>query len=186
MAKLPNLLSGVRFSLVPVLLALAWTGHARVFLSCLFLSITTDVMDGFVARRLNLTSELGAKLDSWADFITNLALPFCAWWLRPEVIRGQCVYLAVGIFSYLVAAAIGFMKFKRLTSYHTWSGKVSAVLLAAAALVVFAGGPGWVLRIVMPLVVLAELEEIAITVVLPQLTPNVPSVWHALKIGTTA
>ena len=184
MAKLPNLLSGVRFSLVPILLALAWTGQSGLFLSCLILSITTDVMDGFVARRLNLTSELGAKLDSWADFITNLALPFCAWWLRPDVIRGQSLFLAAGLFFYLVAAAIGFMKFKGLTSYHTWGAKISAVFLATAALVVFAGGPGWILRIVIPIVVLAELEEIAITAVLPEMTANVPSLWHALKLRT--
>jgi hypothetical protein len=35
---------------------------------------------------------------------------------------------------------------------------------------------------VMPFVALTNLEEIAITITLPQAVANVPSLWHALKI----
>jgi hypothetical protein len=48
-------------------------------------------------------------------------------------------------------------------------------------LVFFANGPGWVFRLVMPIVVLANLEEIAITLTLPKLRENVPSIWHAVQ-----
>src|SRR5438445_8223828 len=76
----------------------------------------------------------------------------------------------------------GFLRFTRLTSYHTWGAKTAAALVGAALFVFFANGPGWVFRIVMPVVVLTNLEEIAITLTLIQLTANVPSVWHALKL----
>ena len=147
--------------------------------------LLTDATDGLLARRLNQTSELGAKLDSWADLFTYLCLPFCAWWLRPEVIRQEAVYIGGGIFFYLAAIAVGFWKFHHLTSYHTWGAKISAVVFGAAVLVLFAGGPGWVFRWVMPIIVLAELEEMAITATLPELRANVRSLWHALKIRRT-
>jgi len=70
-----------------------------------------------------------------------------------------------------------------LTSYHTWGAKASAVLVGAAVVVFFANGPGWLFRVAMPFVLLANLEEIAITAVLPQRVANVPSIWHALRIG---
>ena len=181
MANLPNLLSGVRFLLVPILLALAWSGRGNGVLLCFVLSLLTDLADGLLARRLNLATELGAKLDSWADFLTYLSLPICGWWLRPEVVREEAIWLSTGIFSYLAAIAAGFLKFKRLTSYHTWGAKISAVLVGAAVLVFFANGPGWVFRVVMPFVGLANLEEIAITLTLRQLRANVPSLWHALN-----
>ena len=56
------------------------------------------------------------------------------------------------------------------------------MLVGAAILLFFANGPSWLFRIVMPLVLLANLEEIAITLALPRLIANVPSFWHALKI----
>src|SRR5207247_10624309 len=98
-----------------VLLRLAWGGYSRFFLACLIGSLITDAADGLLARRLNQATSLGAKLDSWGDFITSLALPFCGWWLRPEVVRQEAVWLGAGIFCYLAATVAGFVKFRRLT-----------------------------------------------------------------------
>ncbi len=182
MLGLPNLLSLVRLALVPVLLLLAWNGQSKLFLLCLVLVLATDVSDGLLARSLHQTTELGAKLDSWADLFSYLSIPLCAWWLRPDVIRQESVLIGSAIFLYLAAVVVGFLKFRHLTSYHTWGAKVSAVLLGVAVLWLFAGGPGWVLRWVMPVIILAELEEIAITAILPKPTTNVPSLWHAVKL----
>ena len=182
MANLPNLVSCLRIALVPVLLVLAWTGRSETFLACFILSLLTDATDGLLARRLHQATELGARLDSWGDLLTCLALPMCGWWLRPEVVRQEALLLGLGIASYLAAVLAGVLKFRRLTSYHTWAAKISAVLVGAAVLIFFANGPGWVFRIVMPIVLLTNLEEIAITLTLSQLTANVPSLWHALKL----
>jgi CDP-diacylglycerol--glycerol-3-phosphate 3-phosphatidyltransferase len=182
MVNVPNLLSCVRLLLVPVLLWLAWNGNSRTFFVCLIVSILTDATDGYLARRFNQTTNLGAKLDSWADLATSLSLPFAGWWLRPDVVRQEAPFLAAGIFLYLAAIAVGFLKFRRLTSYHTWGGKLSAIVVAAAVIVFFANGPGWPFRIAMPIVILACLEEIVITIILPERRANVPSFWHALQI----
>ncbi len=182
MANLPNLLSCLRIILVPVLLALAWRGRAETFLICFILSLLTDLTDGLLARRLNLATELGAKLDSWGDLLTYLALPLCGWWLRPEVIKEEALWLGLGIASYVAAVLVGVLKFRQLTSYHTWGAKISAVLVGTAVFVFFANGPGWLFRIAMPFVVITNLEEIAMTLALAQPATNVPSLWHALKL----
>ena len=183
---LPNLLSELRILLVPFMLLLAWTNSPKLFLACLILALFTDMADGFLARKLRQTSELGAKLDSWADFATYPTLPLCAWWLRPDVIREETYFLVAGISFYIASIVFGFLKFRRLNPYHTWGGKVAAILLGAAALVIFAGGPGWPLRIVMPVVVLSGLEEMAITAMLSVCRADVPSLWHALQIRKEA
>ncbi len=182
MVSVPNLLSCTRLALVPVLLSLAWFGLARTFFVSLIVSVLTDAVDGYLARRLNQTTHLGAKLDSWADLSTQLSLPLCGWWLRPELVQQEAPYLAAGIVFYLAAIAVGFLKFRRLTSYHSWGGKLSAIAVGAAVLVFFANGPGWPLRIAMPIVILSCLEEIAITAVLPERRDNVTSLRHALQI----
>jgi CDP-diacylglycerol--glycerol-3-phosphate 3-phosphatidyltransferase len=184
--NVPNALSCIRLSFVPVLLVLAWNGHHKAFLICLMVSIFTDAADGWLARRLNQTTELGAKLDSWSDFATWLCLPFCAWWLRPEVIRQEATFLALAIFFYIAAIVFGFLKYGRLTSYHTWASKGLAILVAAAALVFFANGAAWPLRVIVPMVVLSQIEEMCITALLPEWRTNVPSIWHAWKFKTSS
>jgi len=46
---------------------------------------------------------------------------------------------------------VGFLKFSRLTNYHTGEQKTAAVLVGAAVLLFFADGPGWVFRMSCPL-----------------------------------
>lgn len=182
MAGIPNFLSSLRLGFVPVLLMLAYAGQARIFLICLVISLLTDTLDGFIARRLNATSEVGAKLDSLADLAVCLAMPPCAWWLRPEVLREEIPAIAAALLFYIAAQAAGLIKFRHLPSYHTWTAKAAATLAAFEFVVIFAGGPGWTLRILALLVAVACIETIIITLVLREWRPNIPSLWHAWRI----
>jgi len=141
MRGLPNALSALRLALAPVLLALAWSGAPRAFVCCLGLSLMTDIADGRIARRTGQASERGAVLDSWADLATYASLPPAAWWLRPGFVRAEALFLLVAVASYVAPVAIGFLKYGRLTSYHTRGAKLAAYLGGASALVVFAGAP---------------------------------------------
>jgi CDP-diacylglycerol--glycerol-3-phosphate 3-phosphatidyltransferase len=163
MVNVPNALSLLRLLLVPVLLTLAWNGHGKIYFNVLVVSLLTDALDGWFARKLNQATELGARLDSWADLLTSLSLPFAGWWLRPEVIRQESAFLLAGIACYLLALVYGRLKFGKLTSYHTWAAKTAAVAIAIVVVIIFGGGPGWPLRLAMPLVIIACLEEIAMT-----------------------
>ena len=182
MAGIPNFLSSLRLGFVPVLLMLAYAGHAKVFCICLVISLITDVLDGLIARHFNATSALGAKLDSTADLATTLAMPPCAWWLRPEVLRAEAIVIGVALGFYAAAQGAGLIKFHRLPSYHTWAAKTAAALAAVGFVVIFAGGPGWTIRVLVPFVVLACVEAMAITFVLREWRPDIPTLWHALRL----
>jgi CDP-diacylglycerol--glycerol-3-phosphate 3-phosphatidyltransferase len=179
---LPNLLSLSRICLIPAILALACLGYPRLVLLCFVLCLVLDFADGFFARRLNLASEFGAKLDTWADFGMFSTLAVCAWWLWPDVVRREAPFVLAALASYILPIVAGLWKFKRLTSYHTLVGKLSVVLMGSTPLLLFAGGPAWPLKAAIMILIAAELEEIAITVVLRQLRANVPSFWHALQV----
>jgi phosphatidylglycerophosphate synthase len=180
-----NLITGCRIALAPVLLLLAWYGHERAFLVCLIVSLATDIIDGQIARRFHLTSELGTRLDSWADLLTYAAVPVATWWLRPDIVATEKVVFFAAVASYALPVAIGFGKFRKLTTYHTLLARVSAYLLGIAVIIMFARGPIFPLRIAVGVLVLAELEEIAITLVLPEPRSNVRFLGRALDIRRT-
>jgi CDP-diacylglycerol--glycerol-3-phosphate 3-phosphatidyltransferase len=180
--NVPNALSALRLVLAPVLFWLAWTGQATAFLVTLAVSLLSDLVDGWVARRFDQATALGTLLDSWGDLVTFLSVPICAWWLWPDLIRREGVYLAVLLAAYVFPIVLGYLKYGRLTAYHTYGAKLSAVVVGSSALVLFLEGPPEPFRIATAILVLAELEEIAITTILPEWHANVPSIFHARKL----
>jgi phosphatidylglycerophosphate synthase len=176
-----NVITVSRIALVPVMLLLAWRRHDDAFLACLVAALLSDIADGQIARRFNLATPLGAKLDSWADFLTFCSVPFAAYWLLPEVIATQKPAFLLTIASYLLPIAIGFIKFRALTSYHTRLARIAAYLMGLAAVILFAHGPALLFQIAVGVLMIAGLEEIAITLVLPEPQSNVTSLSRVLR-----
>ena len=177
---IPNLLSGFRLLAAPVMLLLAWIGRPTGFLALLAISLCSDALDGWLARRLKRQSALGARLDSWGDFATYVTVPLGAWWLWPGILRREAVYVGLAIGAYLLPAAIGFAKFGGLTSYHTLAAKAGAVIMSFGALLLFLADVAWPFRFAAVFQALEALEEIAITLTIPRRRSNIPSLWHAI------
>lgn len=176
-----NAISVTRLLMVPVLLALAFLGLRHAFVAVLAACFASDVLDGFLARRLGIASPLGAALDSWGDFAVYMSLPLCAWWLMPQVLAHNAWFFAAAALSVLVPALVAFARFGHASSYHTVLVKVAAVLVGGTLLALFAGFPDWAFRAAVPVSVLAAAEEIAITLLLREPRSNVRSVLHVLR-----
>ncbi|MBM4142167.1 MAG: CDP-alcohol phosphatidyltransferase family protein [Lentisphaerae bacterium] len=180
--NIPNALSGLRLAAVPALLYLGYTGRAQAFLFLFCAALATDCVDGFLARKLHMVTSAGARLDSIADFAMYAGLAACAWRLWPELIRREAFFVGVAVVGYVTPVLIGVLRFGRLTSFHTWAAKVSAVLMGAGVLLLVATGAAWPFRLAVPVMIAAGIEEIAITLILRKWRADVPSVKHALRI----
>lgn len=64
---LPNVLTGLRLAMAPVLPALLWTGYHRAALVVALAAGFSDALDGWLARRYGWSSRLGSLLDPIAD-----------------------------------------------------------------------------------------------------------------------
>ena len=75
---IPNLLSLVRFLLIPLIIWL-YIGEDNNYaaLGVIIVSALTDVVDGFVARRFNMVSNLGKIIDPFADKLTLGTIIIC-------------------------------------------------------------------------------------------------------------
>lgn len=78
---IPNLLSLLRLMLIPVYITvyLRASKASDYLLAALILGIScvTDMLDGQIARRFDMTSEIGKVLDPVADKMTQLSLTLC-------------------------------------------------------------------------------------------------------------
>ena len=127
MKQLPHIISILRISLsIAMLVVSPFSSHFWILYLC---SGLTDILDGFLVRKLHQESALGAKLDSIADFVfvgcltifvvANMKIPL---WL--------CA-LAIALLRF-VSYGIGFNKYHAFTALHTWANKLSGILIFAA------------------------------------------------------
>jgi len=179
--QIPNLVSSIRILIAPLLFVFAFRQMEYWFLGALFFSALTDVLDGFLARKLNLITPLGAHLDSWGDFTIYGTMAICAWILWPELTQQVLPHYAMILFSFLLPAWAGLVKFCKLTGYHTWSVKVAVLATFAGYFALYTGIASWPFVFASWLCVLAGGEEILITLVLRRERTDVRSLWAAWR-----
>ena len=176
---LPNLISSIRILIAPLLLLLAFLQLPYWFLGMLIFSGATDVLDGILARRLKATSALGAHLDSWGDFTIYSSMAIGAWLLWPEITRQILTHYLMILCSFVLPAAIGLLKFRKLTGYHTWSVKLAVLVTFAGYILLYTEIASWPFVIASWLCVIAGTEEILITLVLRRERTDVRSLYAA-------
>ncbi|MDJ1157154.1 CDP-alcohol phosphatidyltransferase family protein [Chelatococcus sp. SYSU_G07232] len=64
---LPNLITIARLFLVPLIVAMIGAGRWQFAFVLFVVAGVSDAVDGFIARRFNMKSELGAYIDALAD-----------------------------------------------------------------------------------------------------------------------
>lgn len=180
-SNIPNILTGFRLVLSPVLLLLAWFGSNRLFLYVVIIAFITDSIDGPIARLIHKESVAGSKMDTIADMAIYVTYMTGAWWLWPEIFRREQVYFLIIIASLLFPAASCIIKYHEITSYHTWLVKIAAVCIAVSSLLLFMFDMRLSFRIAAVLCLLAGIEEFTITLILKKPCANVKSAWHVLQ-----
>lgn len=179
--NIPNSLSILRLLTVPVLAYTAWRGHGNLFLAVFVFGLMTDGLDGFIARRFNQATELGARLDSWADIAIYVTVVLSAYRLWPDIIWAERYYFAVIAACVFIPPVAGMIKFGTIPSYHTWLVKTAVGLTALSVIALFLGGPAWPFRLSAGLVLLAAAEQLLITATLDAPVSNVRSWWDVIR-----
>lgn len=149
----------------------------------LALSFFTDTIDGYLARRFKVVSIAGARLDSIGDDLTVIAgtigmIAFKAAFLKQEI------FLIILLWSlFALQTVLAFIKFGKMTSFHTYAAKAAAVLQGIfLILLFFLPNPVYELFYAAAFVTTFELtEEIIITLWLPKWKTNVKGLYWILR-----
>ncbi len=125
---IPNILSMFRLCLIPVIVWLYCVRQDYVWtIIMLTVSGITDVVDGFIARRFQMISDLGKALDPVADKLTQIAVLSCLVTRFPLML----IPLIILVVKELFAGITGLMMIKKTKVVRgaLWHGKATTVLL---------------------------------------------------------
>ena len=179
---IPNLLTALRLLLLPVLWGLALLKWPVPLAIGMIISFLTDTLDGFIARRFNVTSAFGSKFDSLAD---NLLIPSTVIWLvilRPEVLTDHPILCAVAVATYGSSLLVGWIKFRRFANLHLYSKKTAGVLSYAFIVHALLAGQynAWLFYIAISLFILASVEGLILQLTHAQVDEHMGSLVLAL------
>ena len=128
---IPNILSMFRLALIPVYISIylnaVTTADYRLAAVILAISCMTDAVDGFIARKFNMISNLGKFLDPLADKFTQLTVTICLS-VRYAVLRPVLVLFLTKEFFQLFAMIFYYRRGKMLPG-ALWAGKICTTVL---------------------------------------------------------
>jgi len=136
--------------------------------------VTSDIVDGWLARKMKVTSNFGAALDSAADLTLIVVMLFI---LIPYVDFRLWMLLLIALVLAIraVALAIGYAKYRTFTLLHTYSNKWSGLALAAFPLIFGFVNLSVAFSVVFAAACFAALEELLITIRSKELDRNITS-----------
>ena len=165
------------------LIVLAIVGNLQVITGILLLiSFITDAIDGYLARKKQMETSRGAMLDSIGDLLTVLA-GFAAFIVfETSFFIDHSGIIIISLSLYAIQVVLAYVKFKKLTSYHTYLAKIAAVFFTAFLVLTPIVRPFEVLFYLTFAVSIVEAaEEIAITIVLKEPMENVKGLYWVLR-----
>ena len=125
----PNILTIIRFLLIPILIISAFQHDYVATIIILTLSGITDILDGYIARKFNFISNLGKLMDPLADKATQIALLGA---LTIQKIIPIWIIVVVVLKEFVMVSGASFLYGKELVVSSKWYGKLATVLFYIA------------------------------------------------------
>ena len=145
---IPNFMSLFRLALVPFIIWIYVRDSYDVAAVLVLVSAATDILDGVIARKFNMVSDLGKMLDPICDKLTHAALLICLL-TRYRFFWILLAFLAV---KELTTATLVAIAIKRRETVHSakWYGKLCTVVFESSMilLMLFPEIPAQAVRVV--------------------------------------
>ena len=129
---LPNILTIIRFLLIPAILISVFTGNFLLAVIIFTISGITDIADGFIARKFNLISNFGKLMDPLADKLTQISMLSA---LALKQIIPIWILIIVLLKEAIMVSGASFLYGKDVVVYSRWYGKLATVLFYIAIVI---------------------------------------------------
>lgn len=141
--SIPNLLGYFRILMIPVFLYLYYNAETttdyRIAFLVLAISMSTDLIDGWVARKFNMITDIGKALDPIADKLTQGSLAIAVSFRYPLMV--PCLMLFIVKEFYMGIMGLYLKKKYNFWYGAKWYGKLCTVIIDVCvfALLLFRG-----------------------------------------------
>ncbi len=171
-----------RIVVSPLLVIFIWFDLRLYFTWFLLISFCTDMIDGYLARKLNLISPRGSQLDSVGDQITLVVGIIGIYRFEAEFVKANLVLILIVFMPYFIQMVYAYLKYGRATSFHTYLAKLSAILQGIFVISSLFFSPSYALFYAVIVFSLVEtFEEITLIYMYDNWASDVKGIYWALR-----
>ena len=179
---IPNIISMYRLFSFPFVLTFSILGFETLFAVLLVFNLLSDAVDGFIARRFNMQTKIGSRIDSLADigsYILAITGIFCFKWLE---FKPHIIWFLIFITFFISVQIFSFIKFKKFSSLHLYSTKTGGYIQGTFFLILFTFGFSvWFFYFMIIQGILAFIEGIIVLIIIPKMQSDVKGLYWVLK-----
>lgn len=171
-----------RIFAAPFLIIIILLGERELFTWLLLISYSTDAIDGFIARKLKITSPRGSQLDSIGDQLTLFTGFIGLLIFEFDFIKANYQWILIPFILYFIQMLIAFIKYGKATAFHTYLAKISAVIQAVFIMwLLFFGPVYWLFYAMIIIGTIETIEEILLIFLYPQWVAGVKGYPWAIR-----
>jgi phosphatidylglycerophosphate synthase len=178
------IISRLIIGLLIIILSAFHIGHYKtIAITLLTIGLLTDIFDGIIARRLNISSQRLRRLDSTVDQIFFISVGIATYIQCPDFFADNSLKLAVLIGIEALTYLVSFLKFRKEIATHSLGAKIWTLLLFAILIQIMVQCESTTLFTICFWVgLITRFEIIAIILILKRWTNDVPTFYHAIKL----
>jgi len=179
---IPNVITSYRLFMAPVILYFIISGQENLFAIFLVINLLTDAIDGYIARRFKMETEIGARLDAFADYFTYILVFIGLFVFKLDDLRPYLVSAIIFVSMLVLTVIVSLIKFRKFHSYHTIIEKSGGYVQAVFFICLFSIGliaPLYYFMIVFG--ILGAIETIVIDIIVPEMRSDILGLYWVLK-----
>ena len=162
----PNVLTIIRLLLIPVFIILFFRGH-KIAALCVFCAASlTDMLDGYLARKLNQITDFGKLFDPLADKLMVVTAMVCQ---GIDGVFPRIAIIIVAVKELVMVLGSVFMLSNNVVVYSNYAGKAAQVCFIASLILSFFHG-----------------KFLEGGIVLQGMTPDIILLWITVALAITA
>ncbi len=179
---IPNVITSYRLFMAPVIMYFIISGQESLFAIFLVINLLTDAIDGYIARRFKMETEIGARLDAFADYFTYVLVFIGLFVFKLDDLRPYLVSAIIFVSMLVLTVIVSLIRFRKFHSYHTIIEKSGGYIQAVFFICLFSIGliaPLYYFMIVLG--ILGAIETIAIDILIPEMRSDILGLYWVLK-----
>jgi CDP-diacylglycerol--glycerol-3-phosphate 3-phosphatidyltransferase len=180
--NIPNILSLYRLLSFPFVLYAALKGYENIFTLLLCINLVTDILDGLIARKFNMMTNIGARLDSIADLGTYILAFTGIYCFKAAEFQPHIFSFSIFIGLFVFCNLLALLKFKKFPSLHLYSWKIGGYIQGIFFFCLFVFGFNTIFYYVMLVWgIAAFLEHICVQLLLKEMRSNAKGLYWVLR-----
>ena len=179
MKNIPNILTFSRVILATVLL-LFFDSISPLFIFIFVIAMFTDLLDGRLARKMDVCSDLGSLLDSIADFLLDMSLIKIVYAMKIMTLE-LTVWMLVALGIGVISPVINFIKHKTVFFIHSIPCKLCMCMLLGIPFAIQLGFINAYIVATLSIITFSMIELVIMSILLTEPDPNARSVYSVIK-----